>query len=150
VDGFGGIDILVTRISFLFIIIVIITVTPRSIINGLGSIIISKLLGVDVLEEAAILHGVIGLGMNLARTLQSFILILLTVTVTSRFLDHVDLMVVFAGTLASVIIVIIGPPITIISTVVIVVVVVSVTTFAVVVPTMVIGFIVLVRWVLGA
>jgi hypothetical protein len=73
VDGFGGIDILVMRISILFIIIVIITVTPRSVVNGLWSIIVSKLFGVDVLEEAAILHGVIGLEMDLARTLQSFV-----------------------------------------------------------------------------
>jgi hypothetical protein len=35
VDGFGGIDILVTRISILFVIIVVITVTPQSIVNGL-------------------------------------------------------------------------------------------------------------------
>jgi hypothetical protein len=148
VDGFGGIDILVMRISILFIIIVIITVTPWSIVNGLWSIIISKLLGVDVLEEAAVLRGVIRLGMDLARTLQSFVVILLIVTVTSRFLDRVDLMVIFTGMLASKITVIIGPPITIISAVVIVVVAL-VTTFAVVIPTMVIRFIIPVRWVLG-
>jgi hypothetical protein len=150
VDGFGGIDILVTRISILFVIIVIIIVTPWSIINGLWSIIISKLLGVDVLKEAAVLHGVIGLGMDLTRALQSFVVILLIVTATSRFLDHVDLMVVFAGTLASKITVIIGPPITIISAVVIVVVVAPLATFIVVVPTTGIGFIVLTWWVLGA
>jgi hypothetical protein len=71
VDGFGGIDILVTKISIMFIIIIIIiiTVAPRSIVNGVWSIIVSKLLGVDVLEEAAVLHGVIGLGMDLTRTL---------------------------------------------------------------------------------
>jgi hypothetical protein len=150
VDGFCGIDILVTRISILFIIIVVITITPRSIVNGLWSIIVSKLLGIDVLEEAAILHGVIGLGMDLVRTLQSFVVILLIVTVTSRFLDHVDLMVVFTGTLASVITVIIGPPITIISAVAIVVVIASVVTFVIVVPTTVIRFIILAWWVLGA
>jgi hypothetical protein len=74
----------------------------------------------------------------------------LIVTATSRFLDRVDLMVVFAGTLASVITVIIGPPIMIISAVAIVVVVAPVVTFAVVVPTTVIGFIVPTRLVLGA
>jgi hypothetical protein len=87
--------------------------------------------------------------MDLAGTLQSFVVILLIVMATSRFLDHVDLMVVFVGTLASVITVIIGPPITIISTVVIVVVA-PITTFTVVVPTTVIGFIISARWVLGA
>jgi hypothetical protein len=87
--------------------------------------------------------------MDLARTLQSFVVNLLIITVTSRFLDRVDLMVIFTGTLASVITAIIGPPITIISAVTIVVVA-PFMTFVVVVPTMVIGFIVLVRWVLGA
>jgi hypothetical protein len=87
--------------------------------------------------------------MDLVRTLQSFVVILLIVTATSRFLDRVDLTVVFAGTLASVITVIIGPPITITSAVAIVVVA-PVTTFTVVVPTTVIRFIVPVRWVLGA
>jgi hypothetical protein len=74
----------------------------------------------------------------------------LIVTVTSRFLDRIDLVVVFAGMLASVITVIVGPPITIISAVTIVVIVVPVAMFAVVVLTMVIGFIVLARWVLEA
>jgi hypothetical protein len=149
VDGFGGIDILVTRISILFIIIVVITITPWSIVNGLWSIIISKLLGINVLEEAVVLHGVIGLGMDLAGTLQSFVVILLIVMMANRFLDRVDLMVVFAGTLASVIAVIIGPLIMIIL-VVVIVVVVPVMTFMVVVPTTVIRFIVPTRWVLGA
>jgi hypothetical protein len=149
VDGFGGIDILVTRISILFVIIVVITVTPWSIVNGLSSVLISKLLGVDVLEEAAIFHGVIRLGMDLAGTLQSFVVILLIVTATSRFLDHIDLKVVFAGTLASVITAIIGPPITIISAVAIVIVA-SIATFTVVVLTMIIEFLVPARWVLGA
>jgi hypothetical protein len=92
---------------------------------------------------------VIGLGIDLAGTLQSFVVILLIVTVTGMFLDRVDLMVVFARTLASVITVIIRPPITIISTVAIVVVV-PVTMFVVVVLTTVIGFIILARWVLEA
>jgi hypothetical protein len=149
VDGFGGIDILVTRISILFVIIVVITVTPRSIIDGLWSIIISKLLSIDVLEEMAVLHSVIGLGMDLVGTLQSFVVILLVVTVTSRFLDRVDLMVAFAGALASVLTVIIRPPITVVL-VVMIVVVALVVTFVVVVPTMVIRFVILAWWVLGA
>jgi hypothetical protein len=113
--------------------------------------LVSKLLGLDVFEEAAVFHGVIGLGMDLAGTLQSFVVILLIVIVTCRFLDCVDLMVVFAGALASIITAIIGPPITINSAVAIVVVVVApVVMLAVVVPTMVIGLLVLAQWVLGA
>jgi hypothetical protein len=88
--------------------------------------------------------------MDLTRTLQSFVVILLIVTVISRFLDRVDLMVIFTGMLASVITVIIEPPITIILAVTIVIVVAPVMTFTVVVLTTVIGLIVLARWVLGA
>jgi hypothetical protein len=80
--------------------------------------------------------------MDLAGSLQSFVVVLLIVMVTSMFLDCVDLMVVFTGALASIITVIIGPPITIISTVAIVVVVASVMMLAVVVPTMVIGLLI--------
>jgi hypothetical protein len=150
VASFGGIDILVTRFSILFVIIVIITVTPWSIVNGLCSIIISELLGVDVLEEVAVFHGMIGLGMDLAGTLQSFVVILLIVAMTSRFLNRVDLMVIFAGALASVITAIIEPPVVIISGVTIVVVVAPVATVTVAVPTTVIGFLVLAQWVFGA
>jgi hypothetical protein len=137
------------RISILFVIIVVMTITQWSIVNGLWCIIISELLGVDVLEEAAVLHGVIGLGMDLAEALQSFVVILLIFMATSRFLDHVDLVVVFAGALASVITAIIGPPIMIISAVTIIVVAL-VMMFAVVVLTMVIEFLIPERWVLGA
>jgi hypothetical protein len=150
VDSFGGIDILVTRISILLVIIVVITVTQWSIVNGLCSIIISELLGIDVLEEVAVFHGMIGLGMDLAGTLQSFVVILLIVATTSRFLNRVDLMVVFAGALASVITAIIRPPVVIISAVTIIVVVVPVTTVVVAVPTTIIGFLVPARWVFGA
>jgi hypothetical protein len=88
--------------------------------------------------------------MDLAGTLQSFVVILLTVMVTSRFLDRVDLMVVFTGALASVITVIIGPPIMIISAVTIVVVVALVMMSAVIVLTTVIWLLIPVQWVLGA
>jgi hypothetical protein len=92
---------------------------------------------------------VIGLGIDLAGTLQGFVVILLIVTATSRFLDRVDLIVVFVGALASVIAVIIGPPITIISRVMIVVVA-PVAMLAVVVPITFIGLLIPARWVLGA
>jgi hypothetical protein len=69
--------------------------------------------------------------------------------VTSRLLDRVNLMVVFAGVLASIIIAIIGQPITIISAVVIIVIA-PVVTFTVVVLTTVIGFLVPTQWVLKA
>jgi hypothetical protein len=147
VDGFGGIDILVTRISILFVVVVI-TVASRSIVNGPWSIILSKLLGVDVLEETTVLHGVVGLGMDLAGTLQSLVVVLLIVTVTSWLLDRVDFMVIFARALAFVIAAIIRPPVTIISAVT--VIVEAITTVAVAVPTTVIAVVITSLWVLGA
>jgi hypothetical protein len=87
--------------------------------------------------------------MDMAGMLQSFVVILLIVAVTSRFLNHVDLMVVFARVLSSVITVIIGPPVAIISAVM-TVVVALVATVAVAIPTTVIGFLVLARWVFRA
>jgi hypothetical protein len=86
--------------------------------------------------------------MDLAGTLQSFVVILLIVTATSRFLDRVNLMVIFVGALAFVITAIIGPPITITSAIMIVVVVAPVTTLVVLVPTTVIGLLVPAQWVL--
>jgi hypothetical protein len=56
------------RISVLFVIVVItisslcVDVDPCGVVHG-------DLLGVDVLQEATILHGVIGYGMKLAGTL---------------------------------------------------------------------------------
>jgi hypothetical protein len=58
VHGFGGSDILMTRISILFVIIVV-TISPLCDVLNPCSVVGSELLGVDVLEEAAILHGVI-------------------------------------------------------------------------------------------
>jgi hypothetical protein len=72
VDGFGGSDVLMMRISILFII-VIITISSLHIIMGLCGIIGSELFGIDVLEEAAILHGVIGFGMKLARPFRALL-----------------------------------------------------------------------------
>jgi hypothetical protein len=114
VDGFGGIDILVTRISILCVIIVVITVMPRSIVNGFWSIVVSKLLGVDVPEEATVFHGVIGLGMDLVGTLQGFIVVLLIVPTTTWLLNRVDFMIVLTRMLASKGVAVVMPPITVV------------------------------------
>jgi hypothetical protein len=68
VDDFGGSDVLMTRIFVLFVIVVV-TISSLCIVVGPRGIIGGDLHGVDVLEEATILHGVIGFGMKLAMTL---------------------------------------------------------------------------------
>jgi hypothetical protein len=57
-----------TRIPILFVIIAI-TISSLYIMVSPCSIVGSELLFIDVLEEATILHGVIGFGMKLAGTL---------------------------------------------------------------------------------
>jgi hypothetical protein len=109
VDSFGGIDILVTRISILCVNIVIVIVTPWSIINGFWSIVVSKLLGVDVPKETTVLHGVIGLGMDLAGTLQGLI-----VLATTWLLNRINFMIILMRTLASEGVAAVMPPITVV------------------------------------
>jgi hypothetical protein len=71
-----------TRISILFVIVVV-TISTLCVVLSPCSVIGSELLGVDVLEEAAILHGVIGFGMKLAGTLQSLVVVILVVMATT-------------------------------------------------------------------
>jgi hypothetical protein len=140
VDYFGGSDVLMMRISILFIIVVV-TISPLCVVLSPCNIIGSLLLGLDVLEEVAILHGVIGFGMKLAGTLQGLIIVILVVAATTWFLNRVDFMIVLAGTLASVGVAVVS---------VVAVVVAPITTVAVVVPTTVVMVIVAARWVFGA
>jgi hypothetical protein len=136
VDSFGGIDILVTRISILCVIIVVVTVTPRSIINGFWSIVVSKLFGIDVPKEMTVLHGVIGLGMDLAGTLQGLIVVLLIVSTATWLLNHVNFMIVLTRTLASEGVAAVMPPITVVWKVAVVVapiMIVSATVVAIVI-----------------
>jgi hypothetical protein len=106
------------------------------------------LLGVDVLEEAAILHGVIGFGMKLAGTLQGLVVVILVIAVTTWLLNRVDFMIVLSGALASVVVAAVAPPITIVS--VVAVVVALIMTIAVVIPTMVVAVVIAARWVFRA
>jgi hypothetical protein len=144
VDSFGGINILVTGISILCIIIIIVTITPWPIINGFWSIVISKLLGVDVPEETTILHGVIGLGMDLAGTLQGLIIVLLIVPATTWLLNRVNFVIVLTRTLASEGIAVVMPPITVVWEVAVVVAPIMI------VPTTVVAIAITARWLFRA
>jgi hypothetical protein len=72
----------------------------RSIINGFWSIVVSKLFGVDVPEETIVLHGVIGVGMDLTGTLQGLIVVLLVVAATTWLLNRVNFVIILTRTLA--------------------------------------------------
>jgi hypothetical protein len=137
------------RISVLFVIVIIIvTISSLCVVMGLYGGVGSELLGVDVLEEAAILHGVIGFGIKLAGTLQGLAVVILLITTTTWLLNRVDFMIILAGMLASVVVVAVAPLIPIVS--VVAVVVALITTIEVVISTTVIAVVVTVRWVFGA
>jgi hypothetical protein len=144
VDRFGGIEVLVTRISILCVITVVVTVTPRSIINGFWSIVVSKLLGVHVPEETTVLHDVIGLGMDLVGTLQGLIVVLLIVPVTTWLLNRVNFMIVLMRTLASEGVAAVMPPITVVWEVVVVIAPITI------IPTTVVAIVVMARWLFRA
>jgi hypothetical protein len=147
VDGFGGSDVLMMRIPVLFVIVVI-AISSLYVMVGPCSVVDSELLGVDVLEEATILHGVIGFGMKLAGTLQGLVVVILVVAATTWLLNRVDFMIVLVRTLASKGITAVTPPITVVS--VVTVVVALITTIVVVVPTTVVAVVVATRCVFGA
>jgi hypothetical protein len=147
VDSFGGSDVLMMRISVLFII-VIVTISLSCIIIDPCSVIGGDLLGVDVLEEATILHGVIGFGMKLVGTLQGLVVVNLVITATTWLFNRVDFMIVLTGTLASVVVTSIAPSITVV--LVVTVVIALITMITIVVPTMVVAVVVTARWVFGA
>jgi hypothetical protein len=144
VDSFGGVDILVMRISIQCVIIVVITVMSRSIINGFWSIIVSKLLGVDVPEEAIVLHGVISLGMDLAGTLQGLIVVLLIVPTTTWLLNRINFMIVLTRKLASKGVAAVMPPITVVWEVAVVIAPITI------VLTTVVAIVIMARWVFEA
>jgi hypothetical protein len=136
-----------TRISVLFIIVVV-TISLLCIVVGSCGVVDGDLLGVDVLEEATILHCVIGFGMKLAGTLQGLIVVILVIGVSTWLLNHIDFMIVLTGTLASVVIVAVTPPIMIVS--VVTVLVAPITMIVVVIPTTVIVVVIAAWWVFGA
>jgi hypothetical protein len=127
-----------TRISVLFVIIVV-TISSLCIVVGPRGVIGGDLHGVDVLEEAAILHGVIRFWMKLAMTLQGLVVVIRVIPATTWLLNR-DFMIVLVGTLASIVVAAVAPLITVVS--VVAVVVASITMIAVVVLTMVVAVVI--------
>jgi hypothetical protein len=61
-----------------------------------------------------VLHGVIGLGMDLAGTLQGLIVVLLIVLATTWLLNRINFMIILMRTLASEGVAAVMPPITVV------------------------------------
>ena len=141
----GWLDILVTGIC-VFIVVVLVALFP-CIVRLVGRIR-SLLMRVDRLENATVLHGVVGLGMELVGPFQCFGVVFFIVTTSTTFLDGVDFAIVFPSTLALVIVTAVTPLITLI--VVVTGVVALVEAVKIVVPTMVAAVVVVVWGVIGA
>jgi hypothetical protein len=133
------------RISVLFFIV---TIPSLCVIIGLCGIVGSEPLAVDILEEAAILHGVIGFGVKLARALQGIVVVILVIVATSWLLNRVDFMIVLEGTLAYEGVAAVTPSVMVV--LVVVVIVAPIMTIVVVVPTMVFTVVIMTQWVFGA
>ena len=111
VDAIGWLDVLVTGICVL-IIVVLIALFP-CVVRLVGRIR-SLLTRVDRLKNVTILHGMVRLGVELARSFQCFGVVFFVVTTPTTFFNGVDLAVVFPGTLAPIIVTAITPLITLV------------------------------------
>jgi len=66
---------------------------------------------IDAFEDAAFFHGVVGLWMQLAWSLQRLVVVFLVVPLPIGALDCIHLVVVVAGALSSKIVAIVAPPV---------------------------------------
>ena len=138
-------DVFMTRICIV-VVVVLVALFPH--VSRLVGHIRSLLARVDSLEDATILHGMVRLGMELARALQCLGVIVFVVTTSSALFHSIDLAIVFPSALASVIVTAVAPLITLITVVAGVVALVA--AVKIVVPTTVAAVIIAVWGVVGA
>ena len=112
----GGTDILVPWVPILVVVFVFLTASVLFPVF-LGGISLSGPLCVDAFEDTAFFHRVIGLGVELARSLQRFVVIFLVVPPPIGTLDCIHLVVVVARVLASEIAAVVAAPVPAVSVV---------------------------------
>ena len=145
VDAISRLDVFMTRVCIV-VLVVLVALFPH-VIRLVGHIR-SLLTRVDSLEDAAILHGVVRLRMELAGSLQCFGVVVLVVSTSAALFHSIDLAVVFPSALAPVIVAAVAPLITLIPVVAGVVALVA--AVKIVVPTTIATVIVAVWGVVGA
>jgi len=106
----GGADILVPWVPILVIVLVFLT-TSVLLPFFLGGISLSGPLCVDAFEDTTFFHCVVGLGMELARSFQRFVVVFLVVSSSIGTLDCVNLVIAVARSLASQIVMIFTTPV---------------------------------------
>jgi len=110
VDHVSGIDKQVSWVPILVVVFVFVTV-PVLLPVILGRIVLSSPPRVDALEDSAFFHRVIGLGVELARSLQCLVVVFLVVPPPIGALDRIHLVIVVVRALAPEVITIVTPPI---------------------------------------
>ena len=99
VDHVGGTDILVSWVPILVVVFVFVT-TSVLLPIFLGGIVLSSPLCVDAFEDTTFFHRVIGLGMELAWSLQRLVVDFLVISPPIGALDCIDLVVMVSRSLA--------------------------------------------------
>jgi len=93
------------------VLVLVFVVVPVSLTIFLGGVVLGSLPRIDVFEDATLFHGMIRLWMQLARSLQHFVVVFLVVPPPVGTLYRIHFMVVVAGALFSEIVAIVAPPI---------------------------------------
>ena len=109
-DHVGGADVLVSGVPIL-VLVLIFVVVPVSLVVFLGGVVLGGPPCIDAFEDAALFHGMIRLWVQLAWSLQRFVVVFLVVPPPVGALDCVSFVVVVAGTLSSEIVTIVTPPV---------------------------------------
>ena len=109
-DNVDWVDVLVAWISVLVVILVLLVV-PVTLPRCFSGVTLNDLLCLDAFEDTTLFHCVVGLEMKLAWPLQSFIVVLLIITSTSKPLDCVDFVVAVAKSFTPEIITVVTAPV---------------------------------------
>jgi len=109
-DNIGRVNVQLAWVLVL-VLIFILAAAPTTVACGLRGVVLDDLLRVDVLEDATVLYCVTRSRMELAWTLQSLVVVVLVVMMTSEHFDHVDLMVVIVGPLTPKVVMVVTAPI---------------------------------------
>jgi len=95
----------------MLVLVLVFVVAPVLFPVFLGGVVLSGPPRIDAFEDAAFLHGMVGLWMQLARSLQRLVVVFLVVPPPVGALDCIHLVVVVTGALSSEIVVIVAPPV---------------------------------------
>ena len=93
------------------VLVLVFVVVPVSFSIFLGGVILGGPPRIVVFEDATLFHGMIGLWVQLTRSLQRFVVVFLVVPPPVGTLDRIHFVVVVTGALSSEIVAIVAPPI---------------------------------------